>query len=361
MEQSTMGTILALRAELHRLAERSGEEIQTKAHLMAFLRRHTSLRLEDRGRWFCAVHEEPEASEGVALRADMDALPFGGGAAHLCGHDGHCAALAGLGLLLEGQKLGRNVLLIFQHAEETGAGGRACAEALKEHGVSRIYAFHSIPGWPEGAVLLRQGTFACASLGMTLSFAGAPTHAAYPENGRNPGYAAARLIGMVPALAEEAGRNGLAMATLIGAEIGSRAFGSAAASASVWLTLRAWRDEELQQLISSIEEAAQTEAERDGVTASVSFCDIFPATVNDGSALERVRSVCSEEGLATLDIPEPFHWSEDFGHYGAEAAAAMVGIGAGEDWPQLHTERFEFNDRILPTAMALFGALARRG
>jgi len=194
MEQSIIDMARALRAQLHGLAERPGEEKRTKAHLMRFLCENTSLRLEDYGQWFCAVHEEPGAKETVALRADMDALPFGDGARHLCGHDGHSAALAGLGLWMEEKRLGRNVVLLFQHAEETGEGAKVCREAVKGNGVRRIYAFHNIPGFEQGAALLRRGAFACASSGMTLSFTGTPSHAAYPEHGRNPGYAAARLM-----------------------------------------------------------------------------------------------------------------------------------------------------------------------
>ena len=178
MEQYMINTVRALRAELHNIAERSGEEKQTKARLMSFLREHTSLRLEDNGQWFCAVHEEPDVLETIAFRADMDAIPLGHGASHLCGHDGHSAVLAGLGLLLENKKLGRNVVLIFQHAEETGTGGRICCQAIKDHEINHIYAFHNIPGWSEGTVLLRRDTFACASRGMTVSFSGEPSHAA---------------------------------------------------------------------------------------------------------------------------------------------------------------------------------------
>jgi|GEM_PF-6890282 len=89
MEQRIIDAARALRAKLHGLAECSGEETQTKACLMEFLRGNTSLRLEDEGQWFCAVHEEPGAAETIAFRADMDALPTICGAAHLCGHDGH--------------------------------------------------------------------------------------------------------------------------------------------------------------------------------------------------------------------------------------------------------------------------------
>jgi metal-dependent amidase/aminoacylase/carboxypeptidase family protein len=126
---------------------------------MAFLRENTSLRLVDEGRWFCAIHREtgacsPVAVETIAFRADINALPTpsasadgsGDGAAHFCGHDSYCAALAGLGLLLEGKKLGRNIMLIFQHAEETVEGGKICAAALEKYGAERAYALHN--NWP---------------------------------------------------------------------------------------------------------------------------------------------------------------------------------------------------------------------
>lgn len=360
MEQFQLQLIRNLRRELHGLAELSGEEVQTKQRLIAFLREHTSLHIEDEGQCFCAIHSEPDARETVAFRADMDALPHDGGAAHLCGHDGHSAALCGLGLYLEKKRLGRNIVLIFQHAEETGAGGAICASALKKHRVDRVYAFHNIPGWPEGAVLLREGTFACASCGMILSFAGAPSHAAYPENGRNPGYAAARVIDALPRLAQ-AGYRGLTMATLIGAQIGQKAFGTAAANAEIWLTLRASMEEDLQALIRAIEESARTEAARDSVDIRISFQDVFPATVNDYAAVQRLRAVCRHTGFSCIDAPEPFRWSEDFGYYGAYAKAVLFGIGAGTDWPQLHTKQYAFNDNLLPTALTLFASLAISG
>ncbi len=361
MDQYIIDTIQILREKLHELAERSGEEKETKACLMDFLRENTSLRIDDFGLWFCAVHSESETAETVAFRADMDALPVENGAAHLCGHDGHCAVLAGLGLYLENRILGRNIVLIFQHAEENGMGGKVCCQALKEYQVSRVYAFHNIPKWPENVVLIRRDTFACASRGMTITFNGRPSHAAYPENGQNPGFTAARLISSLPEITDSSHYHGLAMATLIGAKIGEKTFGSAAGKAEVWLTLRAWSDDDLTALISNIKEKAIFEASRDGAETTVSFNAGFPATMNDNDTLARLVEICRQVHLECIEVPEPFRWSEDFGYYGADAKAVMVGVGAGLNWPQLHTEEFIFNDRIMPTVLTLFSALAELG
>ncbi len=361
IDEQLISTVGALRQMLHSLAEPSGQEKQTKSFLMEFLCHNTTLHLEDNGQWFCAIHEEPGADETIAFRADMDALPFGDGAAHLCGHDGHSAVLAGLGLWLEGRTLGRNIVLIFQHAEETGAGGEICAQALKAHTVDRVYAFHNIPGWETGAILLRRGTFACASRGMTLNFHGTPSHAAYPESGKNPGFAAAHVISALPELVNSGRWQGLTMATLIGAQIGEKAFGSAAGSAELWLTLRAWNDTDLHTLAGAIEDTAETAAFSDGVRVSHTFCDIFPAATNDTETLDRVEQICREAGLTCIEMPEPMRWSEDFGYYGAFAKAVMVGVGAGLSWPQLHTENYFFPDDILPQTLTLFSALAEHG
>lgn len=361
MDQWIIDMVRALRAELHGLAELSGQERATKARLMSFLKQRTTLLIDDQDTWFCAVHFEPGAQEAIAFRADMDALPVGDGAAHLCGHDGHSAVLAGLGLLLEGAQLDKNVILVFQHAEETGAGGLVCCQALEKYRVDRVYAFHNIPGWPQGTVLLRPDTFACASMGLTLTFSGMPTHAAYPENGINPGFAAARLVAALPELTRCTQGRGLTMATLIGARIGTKAFGSAAGSAEVWLTLRAWKEADMQALRLSIVQAARSAVQQDGVGIAETVCDVFPATVNDNELLAKLEQICRMEGLDCETLPEPFRWSEDFGYYGIHTRAVMVGIGAGQNWPQLHTADYCFNDDIIFHALSLFFALAKRG
>lgn len=361
MDLSTKDRILALRQTLHAAAELSGREQTTKAILMRFLSENTSLQLFDQGKWFYALHSEGESLPNLAFRADMDALPnAAGGASHLCGHDGHCAALAGLGLVLEGRTLGKNLYFLFQHAEETGQGGPECRRLIREKEIAEIYAFHNIPGWPEGSVLLRHGTFACASKGMTVRLVGQPSHAAYPEAGKNPGFAAAALISQLPSLLSPEPYGGMVLATLVGAEIGAPAFGTAAGTAEVWLTLRAWREADLQTLQARIEETARSAAQRDGLEVSFSFCDEFPETANEEACLEKLIGACASLGIPMLEPPEPFRWSEDFGHYLKDTRGAMFGIGIGTGCPQLHTAEYRFNDRILPTAIGVFEALATR-
>ena len=107
----------------------------------------------------------------VAFRADLDALPVEEAGAppyrschpgkmHACGHDGHTAMVLALGELAAGlTDLPRNVLLIFQPAEETEGGAKDICDTglLEQCRVKRVFGCHLWPGKPLGTVWTRPG------------------------------------------------------------------------------------------------------------------------------------------------------------------------------------------------------------
>ena len=349
-----LADIRALRLALHDCPERSGQEHRTRAMLMDFLAKPTSLELHPCGAGFYAAHREPKADKpSVALRADYDALALpGGGAAHLCGHDGHAAALCGAALSVEGERLDRNVFFLFQPAEETGAGALECLELFQRERVDQIYGAHNLPGFPLGQVFIRPETFACASQGVILSFLGRPTHAAFPEHGLSPAQGVGRLLCALPELARPARYGGMTLCTVIGVRMGERSFGTAASQAEVWLTLRAERDEDLGLLFAEILRLAGALAAESGLAFDHRVQDVFPATVNSPDCARRVLELCGGRVLET-----PMRWSEDFGYYLGHCPGAFFGIGAGESCPPLHTEDYQYPDALLEPTMAAFRAI----
>ena len=115
MKHKNLQKITDLRHELHMYPELSMQETETAARLRKFLEDNTGFQVVDRGNWFYAVRKVKGAKNKIAFRADMDALPITEdktlsyhsrteGVSHKCGHDGHCAALCGLALELDGKK-----------------------------------------------------------------------------------------------------------------------------------------------------------------------------------------------------------------------------------------------------------------
>lgn len=348
----------ALRQELHQIPEASGQERRTKERLMTFFREHTSLEIHDMGSWFYAARREGENLSGAMVRADMDAVSGEGGAVyHGCGHDGHCANLAALALKCEGRTFGKNLFFLFQPAEETGEGAKQCLALFEKERVDEVYGLHNLPGFDKGSVLVRAGTFACASKGLSLLFSGQQSHAAYPETGRNPAYAIARLIDELPAMAVSRG-DGMVMATIVHVRVGERAFGVSAGEGELALTLRAEKLEALDRLQSRIMERARALCATDGLTLAATEQDVFPDTRCRLEDVEAFRARALAGGLTVETLKEPMRWSEDFGWYLKEKRGVFFGLGIGQDHAALHTPAYEYDDDLIETAArALLAAI----
>ena len=374
LSQIDWTAIANLRHTLHAHPELSGQETETKKRLMEFIQQHTHLKVVDRGRWFYALYEpkEQNGQPPIGFRADMDALPMpeardlpygstAGCVAHKCGHDGHSSALAALALLLEKDKaIHRPVYLIFQSAEETGKGGKACADFVQAAGLGEVYAFHNLSGYPENAVMVRDGLTQCASKGLTFRLVGKRAHAGTPEEGNSPAPALAKLTlfarDLVPKTSADSDKT--LLLTLVGLNVGGKDFGIAPGEGEVSFTLRADEEDDLAALERQLRQEAARLADADGLQLTVTEADPFPATVNHKACAEKVRQAARDLGLQLAPMAKPWRPSEDFGWYLKVCPGAMFYVGNGETWPAPHHPQYDFNDNILQTPAKVFLRLA---
>lgn len=358
-----------LRHELHRHPELSCEEIWTKNRLAEFLRAHTkSLEIVDRGRWLYAHYRGNGQGKKIALRADFDALPieetielpYGSecsGVSHKCGHDGHAATLAAFALELEERGTDNDVYLVFQHAEEIGAGAVECAVLMDEEQIDEVYAYHNAPGIPQGSILVGDGNYSCASMGMSLYFEGKTSHASAPGVGRNPAPAISRIVLALPQLYRPEDYTGLVLATVIQIDLGETAFGTSAGSGVLRLTIRGQHEKEMYTLRDRINTMANALCAEYGLSFRVEYCDVFPENVNERGCTEKVRAAARRLGLQLLEREFPEAGSEDFGYFTKRVPGSYFDVGAGEDVTPLHTVTYDFPDEIIPTAAAVFAEL----
>src|SRR6201746_2778188 len=152
------------------------------------------------------------ATEGevkvIGLRADMDALPIEEetnlpyasktlGKMHACGHDGHAAMLrGGAQYLAETRNFAGDAVVIFQPAEEGGAGAAAMIKdgLMDRFGIEQVYGMHNGPGIPVGSFAIRPGPIMAATDNVDIRIEGLGGPAARPHICIDPVLAAAQLI-----------------------------------------------------------------------------------------------------------------------------------------------------------------------
>jgi len=361
-----------LRRALHQTPEVSGEEEQTAARIAAELEQAGADRIWTGlgGHGVAAEFTGKQDGPTVLIRCELDGLPIHeisevpyrstiAGKGHLCGHDGHMMMVLGVGLALADRPQNGRVILLFQPAEETGAGAAAVINDPRwpEIRPDFAFAYHNVPGRPLGEIGLLEGPSNCASRGMKIAFKGKTSHAAAPEDGVSPAHVMAGLMQAVPRLgAGGTMDDDFSLATLTHSRLGKANFGIAPGDGELWVTLRSQTDQRMGRMVAEAETLVSAALQQESaLSGAMTWHDVFLANVNNADAVEIAARSTKQLGLTEYHMTAPMRWSEDFSRFGLDGAkSAMLFIGSGIDQPQLHNPNFDFPDALIPIGVSLF-------
>ncbi|WP_051284905.1 amidohydrolase [Nisaea denitrificans] len=364
-------TLVAFRHGLHRHPELSGEEEWTARQVAEFV----GARSPDKvltglgGHGVAAIYEGAEPGPTLLVRSELDALPIQelsgldysseiDGKAHLCGHDGHTTTLAALAYGLERERPARGrVVLMFQPAEETGAGSAAVIADPRYDEIrpDMSISLHNMPGIPIGHATLAPGIVTCASRGMEVRLTGKTAHASQPETGTSP---MAALSTLMPALSALGGGDikgaHFSMVTVTHASMGEPAYGVAPGAGRLMATLRTKSDGEMAALVAEAEAMVADAAKAAGLTFTISYDDVFDHTENHPEAVQLLEQALDGRGVTHDPGDLPFRGSEDFGRFGQGSKGAMFFLGAGENRPHVHNPDYVFPDELISIGSGVF-------
>lgn len=311
----------------------------------------------------------------IGIRADMDALPIveatnlpyasgTAGVMHACGHDGHTASLlAAARVLAERRGFSGTLHLIFQPAEEGGAGARRMIRdgLFERFACDAVYGLHNWPGVPAGQFGFIAGPAMAAVDRVTIRVVGKGGHGAVPQQTVDPVVASASLV---MALQSVVSRNVSpldAAVVTVGTIHGGTAANVIPDAVELQLTVRTFRPEVRERIEARITALAKAQAESYGAVADIEYLRGYPVLVNHAAETDFARQVAAEQFGADRIEAEfpPITASEDFAYMLEERPGSYLFLGNG-DSAALHSPHYNFNDEILPVAARYWVALAER-
>ena len=370
--------IIEFRRELHQNPELSEKEFETQERVLNQMKKYNPDQIinfkTETGIAF--VFDSKTKGETVVFRCELDALPIveenniehksqNKGVAHLCGHDGHMSIIMALGKLISQNRPEKGkVVLLFQPAEEEKQGAEKIVEDenFKKLNPDYIFALHNIPGIKKNTILFKKQEFAAASMGMIIRLFGKTSHAGHPENGISPANAISDIIKDFNEIENNKDLyQSYALKTFIHIKMGEIAFGTAPGYAEVMVTLRAYKNQDINIMKSEMEKKLNQICDKEKLKFEVEYNEVFPATVNKEKASNVLLTSIKDLNFVSLqNMSEPFSWSEDFGYYSNKYNTAFFGYGSGVSQPQLHNPDFDFPDDIIEGAAKTFFQLYKQ-
>ncbi|MBK4216735.1 amidohydrolase [Paracoccus caeni] len=370
----SIADFVSLRHELHRKPELAFAERATTAKIIDLLQ-GWGYRVAQLTRTGVIATLENGPGPVLGLRADIDALPIAEatglsyasavpGVMHACGHDGHTVILlAAARYLARSRNFQGTLRLIFQPAEEIGAGARALIEAglFDRFPVDAIFGLHNWPGVEAGRLGFVEGPAMAAVDKIGARFVGKGGHGAEPHLAVDPVVASAHAI---TALQSVVSRNvdPLQMAVVtVGSIHGGQASNVIPGEVDLQLTLRSYAPEVRELLKKRIPALFDQVAKSFGAEVRVDLHHGFPSVVNSSAETRLIRQI-AEDSLGTDAVIADFAprtASEDFAYYLHHRPGSFIFVGNGDSAP-LHSPEYRFNDDIIAPAATLWASLAER-
>ena len=347
----------AIYKDLHTHPELSFMETRTAALLAGEFRRLGFEVTEKVGNTGVVAVMKNGPGPTVLVRGDMDALPLkelsgvsyastdvvkdlsgkDQPAMHACAHDTHVTGLIGTARVLAAlqDRWSGTLVMIGQPAEEIGAGARAMlTDGLYTRFPKPDYALalHTSSQQPAGEIGYGEGPFLASVNSLDILVRGVGGHGSAPHTTKDPIVLAAQIVVALQTIVSREVKPGTTAVVTVGTIHGGLKRNIISEEVKLELTLRAFDDKVMEQLVASVRRICAGTAQAAGVPADrlpviTVTPESSPVTSNDGPLTRRLAGVFSEWlGADRVRQTPPVTGAEDFTFFGRTAEKVPICI-----------------------------------
>ena len=283
---------------------------------------------------------------------------------HACGHDGHTAMLLGAArYLAETRNFAGTAIVIFQPAEEGGAGGKAMVDdgLMERFGIEEVYGLHNMPGLAVGEFAICEGPIMASTDEFTITLKGKGAHAAMPNLGIDPIVAGAHLVSMLQTIVARGTDPQEALVVSVTQFHAGNTYNVIPETAEINGTIRSLNAETRQFGEKRLREISKSICEASGCELDMVFREGYPVTSNHAGATQKAIEIAKDvagEGRVNASV-KPVLGGEDFAYMLEARPGAYIFMGNG-DTAGLHHPAYDFNDEATPHGASYWARLVEK-
>jgi amidohydrolase len=284
---------------------------------------------------------------------------------HACGHDGHMAILLGFLKYLKDKKLKKNILAIFQPAEEGPGGAKNIIESgiFSKYNVKSIFGLHIFPNLEEGIIGCKSGGLMAKAAELDITIIGKGGHGGQPHLGIDSIQVASKLLEGLNLITSKYISPFETCIIAVGKITGGTIRNIIPEMTKLEGTIRALSTETFDFVKKKINDLSKSLELAYDVKISVQIADGYPPVINDKDYVEVLKDAIAKEGLIYKEVlPEML--AEDFGFYQESMKGVFFFLGSrnvklGTTY-SLHNSKFNFSSTVLENGLKTYISLSSK-
>jgi len=308
------------------------------------------------------VEYKKNDGEYTIFRADIDALAIDedtecdfksiNGKMHACGHDIHCAILYGFLERVLQKNINKNILFVFQPAEEGGGGAKLMLDTgfFDNYKIDSAYAIHVTDDYPIGNIATKKGIIFASAMEINADFYGESAHCAFPHEGRNALNALRTFLDEVDRMPKNPE---IPFVFAPGVVEAGEVRNIIPAIAKLKGTLRSLKAEYTEFYYNKLKEIADKSAKMHNCESQVYMGSFYAEVDNDEKLFEKHKNLF-ESKYNFKDAAFKFV-GEDFGFFSKKYQSLLLWLGTLEDKKYgLHNKKFLPSDKVIEIGINAF-------